>query len=135
MEMTKVQHHSIAGKLTWMNLLVSGAALLLACSAFIGYDWVTFRQNTWRNLSVQAQIMGANSVTALVFNDPQSAADTLSALKALPNILSAHIYTLDGKPFAAYWRERAGTPVTLPAIAPVKGRFIDLKMARWNWSN
>jgi signal transduction histidine kinase len=116
--MTKVQRHSIARKLTWMNLLVSGAALLLACSAFIGYDWVTFRQNTVRNLSVQAEMIGANCVTALVFNDPQSAANTLSAPKASRNILSAHIYTLEGKPFAAYWRGSVGVAGAMDAIPP-----------------
>ena len=118
MKMPKVQRHSIARKLTWMNLLVSGTALLLACSAFIGYDWVTFRQNTVRNLSVQAEIIGANCVTALVFNDSQSAGNTLSALKASPNILSAHIYTLDGRLFAAYSRGRTGTPASIAPIPP-----------------
>lgn len=116
MKISKSQRHSIARKLTWMNLLVSGAALLLACSAFIGYDWVTFRQNTVRNLSVQAEMIGANCVTALVFNDPASATNTLSALKASPNILSAQIYTLDGKPFAAYGRARLSASLPFASI-------------------
>ena len=34
---------SISTKLTLMNLLVSGAALLLACIGFFAYDQVTFR--------------------------------------------------------------------------------------------
>ena len=29
-----IQNYSISNKLTWMNMLVSGAALLLACSGF-----------------------------------------------------------------------------------------------------
>lgn len=130
MKMPKVQRHSIARKLTWMNLLVSGTALLLACSAFIGYDWVTFRQNTVRNLSVQAEIIGANCVTALVFNDSQSAGNTLSALKASPNILSAHIYTLDGRLFAAYSRGRTGTPASIAPFHRDKAKFISSKTAR-----
>jgi len=104
--MRKVRNASIARKLTWMNMLVSGAALLLACSAFIAYDMVTFKQTMVRNLSTQAQIIGSNSASALLFNDPQAAGTTLSALKAAPDILSAVIYMPDGQPLATYSRDR-----------------------------
>ncbi len=103
--MLESQGQSISRKLTWMNMLVSGAALLLACAAFIGYDTVTFRETIVRNLSTQAQIIGSNSASALLFNDPQSAENTLSALKAAPDILSAVIYTPDGRPLASYSRD------------------------------
>src|ERR1700740_3416446 len=96
------RNYSISKKLTWMNALVSGAALLLACSAFIAYDLVTFRQGTVYNLSIQAQIAGSNAVSALLFDDSISAENTLSALQASPSIISAGILTLDGHPFAAY---------------------------------
>jgi signal transduction histidine kinase/DNA-binding response OmpR family regulator len=113
--MFNAQKHSISRKLTWMNMLVSGAALLLACAAFIAFDMITFRQAMLRNLSTQAQIIGSNSVSALLFNDPQSAENTLLALKAAPNILSAQVYLPDGRPFASYSRDRAPhNPVLLP---------------------
>jgi len=60
-------------ELTWMNMLVSGAALLLACAAFIAFDMITFRQTMLRNLSTQAQIIVPIPLSALLFNDPQSA--------------------------------------------------------------
>jgi signal transduction histidine kinase/DNA-binding response OmpR family regulator len=101
-----------------MNILVSGAALLIACAAFAGYDWVSFREAMVHNLSIQAQIAGSNSVSALVFNDPQSAENTLSALKAAPNVVSAGIYTPEGLPFATYSRDGSGEVLTLPAIPP-----------------
>src|SRR5580704_12828672 len=104
---------SISGKLTWMNMLVSGAALLLACAAFISYDLITFRQAVVRNLSTQAQIIGSNSASAILFNDPQSAETTLSALKVTPNILSAVIFMPDGQPLASYTRDK-GQPVPAP---------------------
>ncbi len=115
--MHRVKDTSIAKKLTWMNMLVSGAALLLACAAFMGYDMVTFRQTIVRNLSTQAQIIGSNSASALLFNDPQSAENTLSALKAAPDILSAVIYAPDGVPLASYSRDRNG-PIPLPPSIP-----------------
>ena len=116
--MFKAQNHSISRKLTWMNMLVSGAALLLACAAFIALDMITFRQAMLRNLSTQAQIIGSNSVSALLFNDPQSAENTLLALKAAPNILSAQVYLPDGRPFASYSRDRDRPGPLLPPISP-----------------
>lgn len=114
----RTQNASVSKKLTWMNMLVSGAALLLACAAFIGYDMVTFRATIVDNLSTQARIIGSNSASALLFNDPQAAENTLSALKAAPGILSAVIYTPGGQPLASYSRDR-NTPVPAPpSLAP-----------------
>lgn len=104
--MLRPRGQSISTKLTWMNLLVSGTALLLACLAFLAYDLVIFRQNSIRNLSTQARIIGANSVASLIFNDPQSAKSTLAALKDSPDILYAAILRPDGQPFALFMRDK-----------------------------
>lgn len=85
-------------------MLVSAAALLLACSAFTTYELITFRQSLAQGLSIQAQIIGLNSASALLFNDPGSAGNTLSALQAAPRIIDAEIFTASGQPFAGYWR-------------------------------
>src|ERR1700756_2044216 len=114
--MLRSRDSSITKRLTRMNILVSGAALLIACAAFGGYDWVSFREAMVHNLSIQAQIAGSNSVSALVFNDPQSAGNTLSALKAAPNVVSAGIYTPEGLPFATYSRDAGSQGLTQPAI-------------------
>ena len=119
--MLKVRNYSIGQKLTWMNMLVSGAALLLACTAFAGYELADFRQNLVRGLSIQAQIVGANSASALLFNDPESASNTLSALKAAPSILSASIYTPSGSVFATYSRDSDG--VALPLDRAPEGQL------------
>jgi signal transduction histidine kinase/DNA-binding response OmpR family regulator len=112
---------SITKRLTRMNILVSGAALFIACAAFVTYDWITSREAMVHNLSIQAQIAGTNSVSALLFNDPQSAENTLSALKAAPNIMSAGIYTVEGEPFAAYSPDGRRQVPTLPAIPVGQG--------------
>ena len=75
---------SLSRKLTVMNLLVSGAALLLASVSFFAYDLFTFRTNLIANTSIQAKIIGSNAVSPLIFNDPKSAENTLSALRASP---------------------------------------------------
>jgi signal transduction histidine kinase len=110
------RNYSISKKLTWMNMLVSGAALLLACGAFITYDVISIRDGMVYNLSMQAQIVALNSNSALLFNDPQSAENTLSGLKAWPNIFSAGIYSRDGRPFAMYRRGRDSQLASLPPI-------------------
>ena len=115
--MFKAKEYSIAQRLTWMNMLVSGVALLMACSAFIGYDVMTFRTVTLRDLSIRSQVIGSNSVSALIFNDPESAVKTLSALKADPHVLSAVIYTLDGQPFASYLRSKGDRIPPPPVIS------------------
>jgi signal transduction histidine kinase len=107
---------SISTKLTMMNILVSGAALLLASIAFFAYDQITFRQGLLRTLSAQAQIIGSNSVSALLFNDPQAALNTLSALNSSPNIASAGILTADGRTFVQYTREGADEILNVPAL-------------------
>ncbi len=114
--MLRVHDYTITKRLTRMNALVSGAALLIACAAFFTYDLINFREAMVHNLSIQAQIAGSNSVSALLFNDPQTAENTLSALKAAPNIVSAGIYTLDGRPFATYWRDARSQILAVPPI-------------------
>lgn len=109
---------SILTKLTMMNVLVSGSALLLACVAFLAYDQFTFRQGLVRTLSAQAQIIGSNSVSALLFNDPQAAANTLTALKSSPGIASAGIMTADGRRFAQYTRDGADEILNIPPLGP-----------------
>lgn len=106
--MLRLRDYSITKKLTWMNMLVSAAALLLACTAFISHEIITFRNTMVQSLSIQVQIIGSNSVSALLFNDLPSAESTLEALKAAPHVVSAGIYMPDGRPFAGYWRDRRG---------------------------
>jgi signal transduction histidine kinase len=113
----RLRNDSLGSKLTRMNILVSAIALLMACAAFIGYDWMTFRSNTVRNLSVQAEVIAVNTASAVIFNDPDSARNSLAVLKGSPNIVSAGIYTSAGKLFATYSRPGVTGVPTLPPIA------------------
>src|SRR5712671_3448371 len=115
--MLKFQHYSISKKLTWMNMVVSGVALMLACAAFVAYDLYTYQIGIARNLSTEARIVGSNSVSALLFNDPRAAENTLSALSASPHVLYAAIYTPDGNSFAGYSRDNKKNALPLPPIA------------------
>jgi len=106
---------TIRKKLTWMSVLASASALLLASSAFFAYHLVTFRSVLVRNLVIQADTVGFNSVSSLRFDDEQSATETLSSLRADPNIITAAVYSADGTLFASY----AGNSSNRAAIARV----------------
>jgi PAS domain S-box-containing protein len=96
-----------------MNMLVSGGALLLASSAFFVSDLITFRANLLTNTSIQAQIIGANAVTPLIFNDAHSVETALSALRASQHITYAGVYTAKGDFLAGYWRDTRSQPPAL----------------------
>lgn len=101
-----------------MNLLVSASALLVACAAFITYDATAFQQGLVRNLSIQSQVAGSNTVAALLFSDPKSADRTLSGFRVAPNIVSACIYDSGGRAFAVYRRDSAAEIPLSPRIVP-----------------
>ena len=102
----------IRRKLTVIIMLTSSAALLLACGAFLGYETVTFRRTLRQEQSTLAEIIGANSAAAVIFNDAPAAAKILAALRAEPHVVAACIYTPDGELFASYMR--SGTQNQLP---------------------
>lgn len=109
---------SISGKLTRSNVLFGAIALLLAYVCFLVFDLYSIRQNLIYSLDTEAAIIGENSVTALTFDDPQAAVNTLGALRRSPHILSAVIARPDGTTFAEYRRQGSIAPVGFSPINP-----------------
>ena len=107
---------SISGRLTRVNLLVSGTALLLAYVSFVAYDLYSLRENLIESLNTEAAIVGANSVASIVFDDSQTAQDTLSALRGSAQVLSAEILRDDGKLFARFTRDARNQPAIEPRL-------------------
>jgi len=58
-------------------VVVSATVLVLATIAFFSYDAISFRRDLIHNLETSAQLVGTNSVSALLFDDQQSAAASL----------------------------------------------------------
>jgi signal transduction histidine kinase len=110
---------SISAKLTRMNLMVSGLVLLLAVVAFFVYDLVSFRHNLIRNLQTSAEIVGTNSVSALLFDDPESATTTLTALRSSPDVVAATLVDNGGHVFASF--QRPGTTGLPPTVTLPRG--------------
>jgi PAS domain S-box-containing protein len=100
---------SIRQKLTRVAVLASSIALLSAALAFVVYDVVTYRASLVRRLATDADIIAANSVSAILFEDEPAAGATLSALRVEPHVIAAAIYDAGGRLFATYTRA-PGTP-------------------------
>jgi signal transduction histidine kinase len=109
---------SIKWKLMWLATLTTATALVLISAGFVVYEFITFPKVIARKLSIQAQIIGTNSFSALLFNDPRAATETLAALRADPRIVAATIYDRDGRAFAKYiggdQPQGSGLPERLP---------------------
>ncbi len=115
--MLGVRDYSIRKKLTGMSMLTSGAALVLACASFLAYEWNAFRSEILARISTQAQIVGSNSASALLFEDQRAAEQTLAGLKAEPEVRAAALYTREGRLFASYRRQGQGAEFPLPQVA------------------
>lgn len=106
MNRLSLQRLSLKQKLVFLSALSSGSALLLAVGVFMAYDFISFREGLVRTLSAQAAVVGYNSASSLLFQDSASAEQTLSALKARPDVKMAGIYDTEGRPFALWRRDQ-----------------------------
>jgi two-component sensor histidine kinase/uncharacterized membrane protein affecting hemolysin expression len=108
---------SIKRKLTFINQLTTAIALMVAVTAFIIYDTVSFKKTMLKELVINAEIIGNNSTAAIIFDEQKSAEEILSALRAEKHVVSACIYTKDDQIFATYIRKNARPefPKTVPS--------------------
>lgn len=90
-----------------VNLLTSGAVLLVTCLAFFGYELYTFRQSTLTKLKSLGEITAANSTAALAFNDIDAANELLALLHSEQHIVAAVLFDSLGQTFAVYPLELA----------------------------
>jgi signal transduction histidine kinase len=116
-----LRSRSIAARLTWMNVMVSGIALVLAYLSFLAFNLQTYRQSAVSRLTGEAQIVGVHSGSAILFNDPASAQATLAALSNSDDVMAAaiftgQIYTGQQSPFAQFLR--AGARPIQPRAIP-----------------
>jgi signal transduction histidine kinase/ActR/RegA family two-component response regulator len=116
-----LQNLSIKRKLMLITMLTSSAALVLSSVSFLIYDLISFRHQLSQDLMTQAEISGFNSGAAMAFKDESAATATLSALTAKEDIVSAALYSPEGKMFAHYFRTDSILPTELPPHSQEKG--------------
>ncbi|KHK49680.1 diguanylate cyclase [Ralstonia sp. A12] len=101
------------------NMAGAGAALTIAGFLLIVFQFIALHAALVRDVHVQARIIGANSVAALLFNDRRAAEETLGALGASPTLRAAGIFTALRKPLALYQHGEAA-PVRAPDAAMLR---------------
>lgn len=113
----------IKRKLTFITMLTSCLALLLACIGFTTYEQVTFRRTMARDLSVLTDLYDDNVASGLAFSDPKSIEQTLKSLDARPQIVMAAVYDKSGSVIAAYQRSNLQASFPIPAAQATGTRF------------
>ncbi|CAJ0819209.1 putative bifunctional diguanylate cyclase/phosphodiesterase [Ralstonia flaminis] len=101
------------------NMVGAGAALTIAGFLLIVFQFIALHAALVRDVHVQARIIGANSVAALLFNDRHAAEETLGALGASPPLRAAGVFTALRKPLALYQHGEAA-PVRAPDAAMLR---------------
>src|SRR5437899_5125722 len=107
----------IKRKLMVIIMAVTTAALAISGLALVVADSMPFRKYLVRDLTALAGITMDNTTAALSFDDPQSAAQTLAALRARTHVVAACIYRPGGGLFTQYARPGADATCPPPAAA------------------
>jgi two-component system, sensor histidine kinase len=107
---------SIRQKLYLILLRASLLSLLLAGSGLMAYDLTRHASAFQRDLETQADVLALTSQAALSFQDPQTAAEDLSSLRAKPSVDAAAIYDNRGQLFA--WYVPPGSHAPVPKEVP-----------------
>lgn len=115
-----LRRSSIATKLTLIAMLTSAGSMLLGGPLFIVLESVDARRHVAEELQSQAQVTAANSASALMFNDPDSARQTMASLAADTDIEAAALYDRGGRVFASW---TAGLSTEPPPLAADGLRF------------
>jgi signal transduction histidine kinase/CheY-like chemotaxis protein len=102
-------------KLTVMGVATSAISLLVAAAIVLTADLSRGRERLVRDTVLLADVIGANSTAAVAFGDAQAAADTVRAVSANGDIVSAQIWARDGSLLAQF--QRAGETARRSATA------------------
>ena len=92
----------IRQKITWVNLFISSAALLLACGVLFAFQAYTARRHFTHELAVVGEITAHNSAAAVMFKDEEGANETLSGLTTMPQIIGARLEMMNGQTLAQF---------------------------------
>ncbi len=112
----KFRDAPVKRKLMLIGLLTSGLALLFISLILSSETWIEERARAVTNMTTYAEVIGMNVAPALLFDDQNAAAETLSALAANPDIVDAVIFDKTGKTFARFIVPQHSINVPMPVI-------------------
>ncbi len=109
---------TVGQKLTFITAFTSAVALALAVGSTAVSESAAFRNAIRDDIGSVADLLGANSAAALVFNDEAAARDTLTSLRLRRDILAAAVYDAEGTRLAFFTRDGTEPPATARAAVP-----------------
>ncbi len=117
-----IRHLPIRQKVMAIVMLTAVVALVLACGALLSYEYREYQARLQKDLSTLADVMAANSLAAVTFDDDAAAEEVLAGLGADPQIVAAYIFKNSGDLMATY--VRAGVQLSRPDGPPPMGYTI-----------
>ena len=114
----------IRRKLILTGLLTSSMALIMTGISIVGYQLSQYRSDVTAELKSVGDMIAVNSSAPLIFGDRQSAAHTLSPLKAEARVAEAAIYQPGGGIFATFVRPGVNS-ARFPSIAGTEARSFE----------
>jgi signal transduction histidine kinase/DNA-binding response OmpR family regulator/HPt (histidine-containing phosphotransfer) domain-containing protein len=100
--MFNFKRSGLSQKLTTISIVSTGSALLLVFLAFAATSVLGHTEDERKQLISLADVIGINSVSALLFVDSKQAEQNLAALAVKDDIVQAALFDREGKLFARY---------------------------------
>ncbi len=100
--MIRFRDLSIKLKLISVQLFTTLFILVFFVGIYLFVQYRQFETNAYDRMATLAEILGSNSISALLFFDDDAAEDVLESLATQPDILSAVVYDHNGEVFASY---------------------------------
>ncbi len=97
-----IQNLPIKRKIISFTLISSTLLLIAASVTFVVGEYILKREALVESNSSLISVLAINSAAAMVFQDPDAAAEVLSALTVDQDVISAQIYTTDLVLYASY---------------------------------
>jgi signal transduction histidine kinase len=117
---------SIRQRLMRIAAAVTVLTLGIVGTLFVVNDVRMLREQMVRDLEVLSAVVGDNSLSALLFDAPETAEKNLRSLRQEPQIRWAILYDRDGRPFARYVRDPGQRPHE--PLASGAGVFLDVSV-------
>ncbi len=118
---------SIRKKLIAIILLATTTVMTIGFSIIIYNDINDFKLTVVNNSTINARLVGDESVSPLAFSDAEGAQEILQRLEATPSVVNARIYEKNGEFFAAYDRDQS---VPSPKLEAIKAELVEYK-GKW----
>ena len=104
--MRNLRDRPVGQKITFVIMLISGAVLVFAFAALFCFQAYTLRQHSAHELAVVGEITAHNCAAAVMFKDEGAAAQILTGLKTMPQIVSARLEVMDQQRLAYFGGSR-----------------------------